>query len=199
MASRRTREQRLRLFDRVVTKLRSEPAAEFTWTITDVSDPERPPYTDFRSYLMRIRPFDAPKEDVYLPTILEDIRSFEIDPATAKWVDRAEAQYEAAQVQVGGSNIYLNSKLVLPRRCFELLAYTDDLHYDPENEALQEAISGLGWEMLCMRGALYAGQLADTAMVLRSLARDDAATGYLFEPREEGKESAIEWLEAHNS
>jgi len=56
-----------------VTQLRAAPGANFTWSMTDVAGPERPPHTDFRSFLMAVRPLDAPNEDVYLPKIFADI------------------------------------------------------------------------------------------------------------------------------
>ena len=145
---------------------------------------------------MAVRPFDAPKEDVYLPTILADVRAHPIHPATAKWVDIQEAIYERAKDQVFGE-LTVNGERLTARRCFEQLVYTENLHFDAENEARQAAAGAFAWEMILMHGAAYAGTVANAAIVLRSLARDDPATGRHFVPREAGKESAVEWLEAH--
>jgi hypothetical protein len=190
----RTREGRLKLFDRAVTALRAEPGGNFSWTVTD-GRPVRPPHTEFRSFLMAVRPFDAPAEDIYLATILADIRSFPIGTNTGKWIDIQSAIYERAQDQVFGT-VMLNGELLTARKCFEQLAYTEHLHFDPENEARQQASDPLAWEMVLMSGATYASVVANAAIVLRSLARDDPATGPLFVAREAGKVSAVEWLEA---
>jgi hypothetical protein len=194
----RTRDGRLRLFDRAVTALRAESGGNFSWTVTDEGKPVRPPRADFRSFLMAVRPFDAPKEDVYLPTILADVRSFAIEGETKHWIDIQEAIYLGARDRVFGT-ITLNGEVISGRMCFEQLAYTEHLHYDAENEARQQAADPLAWEFVLMSGALYAGVVANAAIVLRSLARDDPASGHLFAPRESGKETAVEWLVAHSS
>src|SRR5262245_10327922 len=127
----RTREGRLRLFDRAVTALRAEAGGNFTWTVTDGGAPLRPPHGDFRSFLMAVRPFDAPQEDLYIPTILADIRSFPIDAATEHWLAIQEWAYVGAQERVFGT-ITLNGEVLTGRMCFEQLAYTENLHFDAE-------------------------------------------------------------------
>jgi hypothetical protein len=118
---------------------------------------------------MSVRAFDAPMEDVYLPTILADIRSFPIEAMTAKWIDIQTTIYERAQDHVFGSTLKVNGEVLTGRKCFEQLAYTEHLHFDPENEARQLASDALAWELVLMSGAAYAGVVANAAIVLRSL------------------------------
>ena len=156
------------------------------------------PREPFRSFLMAVRNFDAPREDIYLGTVLDDIESFALDDATRWWGSVQRKLWEEARKRLL-VDVKVNGELVTPRTCFEMLVYTEDMHFDADRAAYQQAVGPLVWEFVIMHGSLYASSVANIAIVLRALARDDPASAYLFVPREEGKESAVEWLVAHTS
>jgi hypothetical protein len=197
----RTRLGRLTVFDRAVTALRTESAGNSTWSVQagqgDDLSMQEPPREARRSFLMAVRAFDSPDEDVYLKTIFKDVESFELGQKTQRWVGIQRAAYESAKVNVA-ADVSLNGKRITPRECFEMLAYTEDLHFDAENEIRQRSMDPFIWQLVRMFGSAYVSVIANAAIVLRSLARDDPATARWFVPREAGKESAVEWLEAHS-
>jgi len=187
----------MKTFDRAVTLLRTESGANFTWTmqIGGQESSERPPREPFRSFLMAVRNFDAPSEDIYIGTVLDDIESFALEDATRWWVHVQRKLWEEAKERLL-MDVKVNGEVVTPRTCFEMLVYTEDMHFDAERAAYQQAMGPLVWEFVIMHGSLYASSIAGIAIVLRALARDDPASAHLFVPREEGKESAVEWLVA---
>jgi hypothetical protein len=195
----RTLAGRMKTFDRAVTLLRTESGGNFTWTmqIGGQDSSQRPPRESFRSFLMAVRNFDSRGEDIYIGTILDDIESFALLDATRWWVNVQRQLWEEAKERLL-MDVKVNSELVTPRTCFEMLVYTEDMHFDADREAYQQAVGPLVWEFVIMHGSLYASSVSGIAIVLRALARDDPATAYLFVPRQEGKESAVEWLPAHN-
>jgi hypothetical protein len=145
---------------------------------------------------MAVRAFDTPKEpDLFLPNVFEDIRSFRLEEMTRYWVEVQQALYDRAQVNLVGV-VTVNGETLTPRQCFEMLAYTDHLHFDADREAQARTMGPVIWELVRMHGALYSGSIANVAIVLRSLARDDPATAHLFVARDAGKISAVEWLQA---
>lgn len=190
----------MKTFDRAVTLLRTESGANFTWTIQigGQDSHQRPPREPFRSFLMAVRNFDAPKEDLYIGRVLDDIESFALEDATRWWVGVQRKLWEEAKERLL-MDVRVNGQLVTPRMCFEMLVYTEDMHFDADREAYQQAVGPIVWEFVIMHGSLYASSVANVAIVLRALARDDPASAHLFVPREEGKESAVEWLVAHTS
>jgi hypothetical protein len=189
----RTKYGRLSTFDRAVTALRSESAAENRWSLSD-GEFEEPPREQFRSYLMAVRVFEGATVDIALKRVFDDVRTFELDLQTLKWLDVVQSTWEEAQDRIA-LTWTVNGAVITPLECFRLLAYTEDLHCDPEFEARKSATDPLLWQMLRMHGALYANAVANAAIYLRALARDDPATGHWFAPREPGVESAVEWFE----
>ncbi len=101
LSLRRTRDQRLQLFDRYVADLLTESAAQgswqVTWEVTGVTTKE-PGRESIRSWLLAVRGLDAPKDDTYLPTIMDDLDAMSASEITRQRVAVLRQRYEEAGV-----------------------------------------------------------------------------------------------------
>jgi hypothetical protein len=179
----RTREDRLRLFDRHVTDLLTETGAHSTWTVSwnvehgaSTSGPSR---EALRSWLMAVRLLDDPKSDTDLSRIMADIEAMAQAAITADRLAALHERREQANVSRMGVVTGPDGPMT-PRQCFEDLAYTDHFHHDHRREMRRAAMPPFIWEMVRFVGWDYAGELADIATWVQAAGREDPGTGHLF-------------------
>lgn len=182
----RSREERLRLFDVHVRDLLTESAAQANWSVrvdlmAGTVETDEPHREALRSYLVAIRILDAPKEDLFLPRLMDDLEAMPIANATREMVTLCRRRWTEAQSTLGVVIEDVQGQIT-PRVAFELLAYTHHLHRNAANEARVQTMPPEFWQFVRQEGITYAGTIAKIAVYLRSIARDDAASSHLFEP-----------------
>jgi len=180
----RTREERLRLFDRHINDLIDEPGSHATWSVKwkpEGVSTEEPGRQSFRSWLISVRLLDDPKADVNLPKIMDDIEALAGAEVTHQRVAVLRQRRARANTSPIGIVIGPDGPMTA-RDCFEDLAYTEHFHYDAEREARRMAMPPFIWEMVRLNGWDYASELADIATWVQAAGREDPATAYLFAP-----------------
>jgi hypothetical protein len=181
----RTPELRLRLFDRHVNELINESGSRATWTISwdrDRGTSSQPPDREsLRSWLLAVRGLDAPRDDTYLPTVMDDLDALASDDLTRQRVGEQRAQRDRVQAISPLGTITGPLAAMTPSECFKMLAYTDHLHHEADREAKRAEMPPHIWDMVQVVGWAYASDLADIATWLQAAGRQDPATAHLFE------------------
>lgn len=195
----RTVEERLRLFDEHVTDTLSESGGHVGWHVhIDVVKGEvtstGPGREALRSYFLAVRLLDTPNEpDLYLPNVMDDVESYKITDERRELIEFLRERHRDASVK-GDISLEDLSGPITPRDCFELVAYSIHLHRNPDFEARAKAMPKELWAMVEQLARFYAVNISDTAMYLRSIARDDPATTHLFAPAPPGTQTLAERL-----
>lgn len=149
--------------------------------VSGTVETDEPHREALRSYLVAIRILDAPKEDLFLPRVMDDLEAMPIAIATREMVAICRRSWTEAQHTLGVV-IEDGQGQITPRMAFELLAYTHHLHRDAAKEARVRALPVEMWQFVRQEGITYASTIAKIAVYLRSIARDDTASSHLFEP-----------------
>jgi hypothetical protein len=177
--TKRTDNERIALLDVLVERIVAEPALQEPFSIElkfkddqltqNVTEPSR---LGIRSLLMEVRKLDAPSEDAYLPDLIDIVAVRTTDPEWKKGLADARANYDQMQIR-GRIQIDDGQGAISPRVAFELWAYGEHLHDDPEKvrrleqmgEHLQPFIRSIAVE--------YMDTLARIAVYVRAVIRND--------------------------
>jgi hypothetical protein len=193
----RASDDRLRTFDTHVTDLLTESGGRGTWSvqhelIAGTVETVEPHREALRSWLMAVRLLDAPREDIYLPDVLDLLEAMPIRDSTREMVGAIRQQWQDAQTTLAFIALEDTQGPITPRDAFELLAYVHHLHRDPLKQARMAAMPPGFREVVRQQGAAYAAAIAELAVYLRSIARDDPATSHLFVPAPPGTRPAAD-------
>jgi hypothetical protein len=103
---------------------------------------EQPEEHALRSLLLEVRKLDAPKEDLYLPEIIEIVRSRLTDPDDILLIDAWKASYDELQVNAGPYKIPdpVTGQLLSGRDLFVLWVYGGLFHDDYDKQQKLEAL-----------------------------------------------------------
>jgi hypothetical protein len=98
----RASDDRLRTFDTHVTDLLTESGGRGTWSvqhelIAGTVETVEPHREALRSWLMAVRLLDAPREDIYLPDVLDLLEAMPIRDSTREMVGAIRQQWQDAQ------------------------------------------------------------------------------------------------------
>lgn len=193
----RSPDDRLRTFDVHVTDLLSESGGTGTWSVNqdllagtvETVEPHREP---LRSWLVAVRLLDARGDEMYLPGIMDLLDSLPINDNTREVIGVIRRHWLELQEGLDGIVLEDSRGAIKPRQAFELLAYAHHLHRNPAKEARVRNMPAPFWELVRQQGAAYASALAELAVYVRSVARDDPATGDLFKPAPPGTRTATQ-------
>jgi hypothetical protein len=193
---RRSGEDRLRLFDTHVSELLSESAGTAEWSVkfdlvAGTAETVEPHREAFRSWLMAVRILDAPREDIYLPAVMDLLEGQPICDETRELVGMIRGHWTNAQTSLGVQMID-GEGTITSREAFELVVYAQHLHRDPIKEARVNAMDPAFWILVRHEGVAYGGVIADLSVFLRSVGREDPATSHLFAPAPPETPSASE-------
>jgi hypothetical protein len=180
-APRRSDDEHLRLFMRVTEGMFAEPAAagqfglkvNFDRSTTSV-DESLPRQQDLKSLLMEVRKLDQPREDVYLPDIIDLVLARATDPEWIAGLRKARQHYDAFQ-QNGPFQLVDTIGPITPRGAFDLWVYGDKLHNDYDKEQRLAAMGPVLAGMVTQVGAMYMDDLMRVAAYARAVILDDPA------------------------
>jgi len=193
----RTPEDRLRTFDTHVTELLTESAGHGTWSVThhlpaNTVETVEPPREPLRSWLMAVRLLDAKSDEFYLPDLMDILDAMPIRDKTREVIAVIRRHWTDAQAGLDGIVLEDSQGPITPKDAFELLAYVHHIHRNAAKEARAKAMPPPFWEVVRQQGAAYGGAIAELAVMLRSVARDDPETSRFFAPPPPGTPAAAD-------
>lgn len=172
---------RLRLLARVAERILSEPALseDVSYTINfdstgithEVKEPGR---QNARSLLMEVRKLDQPREDLFLPEIIDIIAARVTDPLWAQGVADARTHYTQMQTQ-GAIQLADNDGPISPRTAFELWAYGEHIHDDEAKASRMERMDEHFRPLVRHHALEYVDMLARIAAYLVAVLKNDPA------------------------
>lgn len=195
----RSTEERLRLFDAHVTDLLTESGGRVGWSVhVDVVNGRAtstgPGREALRSFMLAVRLLDTPKEpDLYLPNIMNGVSAYPITDERRELIEVLRERHGEASAS-GHISLVDSTGAITPRDAFELVAYSEHIHRNPDYEARAKAMPNEFWQMVRQQAHSYAVNISDIAVYVRSIARDDPATTHLFAPAPPGTQTLAEWL-----
>lgn len=178
----RTENERIELLDTIVDRIVTEPGLQQPSTIEirfkqaegveqEVTEPER---VAIRSLLMEVRKLDVPgSEGAYLPDLIDIVASRATDPDWKAGLAKERARYDQWQPQGGPIRIDDGEGPISPRLAFELWAYGEHLHDDPEKVRRMRQMSELIKPHVRQVAYMYMGMLARIALYVREVTRRD--------------------------
>jgi hypothetical protein len=178
----RTENERIALLNTIVDRIVAEPGLQQPSSIEirfkqgeapdqEVTEPQR---VAIRSLLMEVRKLDAPgPEGAYLPEMIDIVSGRATDPGWKAGLAKARARYDEWQAQGAPIRIDDGEGPISPRRAFELWAYGEHLHDDPEKDRRMRQMNELIKPHVRQVAYMYMDMLARTALYVREVTRRD--------------------------
>ena len=178
--TRRTENARIALLETIADRIAAEPGLGQPWSIEirlkqgevidqQVTEPDR---VAIRSLLMEVRKLDVPRGDVYLPEIIDIIAGRASDPHSKAGLARTRAYYDEWQT-LGTIRLDIGERRISARQAFELWAYSEHLHDDPEKEMRLREMNDLARPHVGLMACIYMEMLARIALYVRDVIRGD--------------------------
>jgi hypothetical protein len=176
--SKRAEDDRLRLLCRIVERIPNEPAWAQPFSVEVRFEPGaqsmqtvEPPRSDMRSLLMEVRKLDQPG-DAFLPDLFDIVARRVTADSDRRAIRRVRAVYDRLQLT---DDIKLDDGRgeISARTAFELWAYGEHLHDDPEKE---ERLAAMPVEMATFvrqNAVRYMQRLVHMAAFVRAVVLED--------------------------
>jgi hypothetical protein len=187
--ARRTENERIALLETIARRIAAEPGLRQPWSIDirlkqgetidqQVIEPDR---VAIRSLLMEVRKLDVPRGDVYLPKIIDIVAGRASDPHSKAGLARARAYYDELQTR-GAIRLDVGEHRISARQAFELWAYSEHLHDDPEKEQRMREMNDLARPHVGLMAGIYMNMLANLALYVREVIRGDPGVAASLKP-----------------